>query len=97
MKFLKHLKMMISKYLIISISPFTFLACILIKLFRRNPIVYLRSDGYAEYRSISGFIGPSIYHLMFSIISKISNFISVRKYILRDENGEIVAPSQLKF
>ena len=32
---------------------------------------------------------------MFFIISKISNFISVRKYILRDENGEIVAPSQL--
>ena len=86
-----------SKYLIISISPFTFLACILIKLFRRKPIVYLRSDGYAEYRSILGFIGPSIYHLMFSIISKISNFISVRKYILRDENGEIVAPSQLNF
>ena len=83
------------KYLIVSITPFTFLACILIKLFRRKPIVYLRSDGYAEYRSILGFIGPSIYHLMFSIISKISNFISVRKYILRDENGEIVAPSQL--
>ena len=84
-----------SKYLIISISPFTFLACILIKLFGRKPIVYLRSDGYAEYRSILGFIGPSIYHLMFSIISKISNLISVRKYILRDKNGEIVAPSQL--
>ena len=32
---------------------------------------------------------------MFSIISKISNFISVRKYILRDKSGEIVAPSQL--
>ena len=48
-----------SKYLIISITPFTFLACVLIKLFRRKPIVYLRSDGYAEYRSILGFIGPS--------------------------------------
>jgi len=84
-----------SKYLIISISPFTFLACILIKLFRRKPIVYLRSDGYSEYRSILGFIGPSIYHLMFFIISKISKFISVRKYILRNKNGKIVAPSQL--
>ena len=84
-----------SKYLIISISPFTFLACILIKLFGRKPIVYLRSDGYAEYRSILGFIGPSIYHLMFSIISKISNLISVRKRILRDKNGKLVAPSQL--
>ena len=84
-----------SKYLIISISPFTFLACILIKLFRRKPIVYLRSDGYEEYRSILGFVGPSIYHLMFSVISRISNFISVRKYILRDKKGELVTPSQL--
>ena len=34
-----------SKYLIVSISPFTFIACILIKLFKKKPIVYLRSDG----------------------------------------------------
>ena len=35
------------KYLIVSITPFTFLACGLIKLFGRQSIVYLRSDGYA--------------------------------------------------
>ena len=53
-----------SKYLIISISPFTFwmyFAC----TFRKKPIVYLRSDGYKEYRSIFGFIGPIFYHVMF--------------------------------
>ena len=83
------------KYLIVSITPFTFLGCILIKLFGRKSIVYLRSDGYEEYRSILGFIGPSIYHLMFSIVSKISKFISVRKYILRDKNGVIITPSRL--
>ena len=83
------------KYLIVSITPFTFLGCILIKLFGRKTIVYLRSDGYEEYRSILGFIGPSIYHLMFSIVSKISKFISVRKYILRDKNGVIITPSRL--
>jgi len=84
-----------NKYLIISITPFTFFACIFIKLFRKKPIVYLRSDGYGEYRSILGFIGPSIYHLMFSVISRISNFVSVRKYILRNKKGELVTPSQL--
>ena len=84
-----------SKYLIISISPFTFLACILIKLFRKKPIVYLRSDGYGEYRSILGFIGPGIYHFMFSIVSKISTLISVKRYILKGRFGEIVNPSQL--
>src|SRR5210317_936083 len=75
-----------SKYLIISISPFTFIACILIRLFKKKPYVYLRSDGYKEYLSILGFAGPIIYHFMFSIISKISNFISVRKYILKNKD-----------
>ena len=84
-----------SKYLIISISPFTFVACILIKLFKKKPIIYLRSDGYGEYRAIFGYIGPIIYHLMFSILSKISSLISCREYILKNQTGDIVAPSQI--
>tara|TARA_B110000261_G_scaffold151461_1_gene180046 strand:- start:46 stop:789 length:744 start_codon:yes stop_codon:yes gene_type:complete len=71
------------------------MACILIKLFKRKPIVYLRSDGYGEYKSILGFFGPMIYHFMFSIISKISLLISCREYILRNKLGKIVAPSQI--
>ncbi|MFL2890163.1 MAG: glycosyltransferase [Pelagibacteraceae bacterium] len=84
-----------SKYLIISISPFTFLACLLLRLFRKKPIVYLRSDGYGEYRSILGFIGPSIYHCMFTVTSMISDLISCREYILRNKKGNLVSPSQL--
>tara|TARA_B100000965_G_scaffold141566_1_gene117849 strand:+ start:237 stop:1256 length:1020 start_codon:yes stop_codon:yes gene_type:complete len=84
-----------SKYLIISISPYTFLACIFLKLFGKSPIIYLRSDGYGEYKAILGFIGPVIYHLMFIISCSISNLISCRKYILKGRSGEIVSPSQL--
>jgi len=84
-----------AKYLILSISPFTFIACILIKLFKKKPIVYLRSDGYGEYKAILGFFGPIMYHLMFFIVSKISLLISCREYILRNMLGEIVAPSQI--
>ena len=84
-----------TKYLIVSISPFTFVACILIKLFKKKPIVYLRSDGYGEYRAIFGFFGPVAYHLMFSTLSKISSFISCREYILKNKAGDIAAPSQL--
>ena len=84
-----------SKYLIISISPFTFIACVLIKLFKKNSIVYLRSDGYAEYKEIFGFFGPMMYHSMFSVISKISVLISCREHILRNKPGEVVAPSQI--
>ncbi len=84
-----------SKYLLISISPYTFLACIFLKLFGRSPIVYLRSDGYGEYKAILGFIGPFIYHFMFSIVSLISKLISCRDYILKGKKGNIVSPSQL--
>ncbi len=84
-----------SKYLIISISPYTFLACIFLKLFGKSPIIYLRSDGYGEYKAILGFIGPFFYHLMFSILSLISNLISCRSYILKGRKGELVSPSQL--
>ena len=82
-------------YLIISISPYTFFASLLLKIFLKRHFIYLRSDGYKEYKSILGFIGPFIYHLMFTIASLNSNLISCRKHLLRNKKGEIVNPSQL--
>ncbi len=84
-----------SKFLVISISPYTFVVIILLSLFRIKPFVYLRSDGYAEYKSIIGIIGKSIYHIMFEITSIASNFISCRKHILRNKKGVVVSPSHL--
>lgn len=84
-----------SKYLVISISPFTFAACIMLFFFRVRPIVYLRSDGYEEYKSISGIFGVFIYHIMFSLTSKISNLISCRDHILKNKFGKVISPSQL--
>ena len=60
-----------SKFLIISISPYTFLVSLFIKILGKKPIVYLRSDGYGEYKAILGKAGPLIYHFMFSITSSI--------------------------
>lgn len=84
-----------SKFLIISITPYTFLACIFLRLLKKKPIVYLRSDGYEEYKVILGFIGPIIYHSMFSIVSNISHLISCKEYILKGKKGSLVYPSQL--
>jgi len=84
-----------NKYLVISISPYTFLSVIFLKLFRKKVFVYLRSDGYKEYKSILGFYGPMIYHFMFSVVSKFSLLIACRKHLLREKNGEVVHPSQL--
>ena len=84
-----------TKFLVISISPYTFLICLFLRLYGKTPIVYLRSDGYGEYKAILGSIGIFIYHLMFSFTSLISNLISCRDYILRGKKGKVVSPSQL--
>ena len=92
---IKSTKIENTKYLVISISPYTFLICLFLRVFGKTPIVYLRSDGYGEYKAILGSLGKLIYHLMFSFISLISNLISCRKYILREKKGQVVYPSQL--
>jgi glycosyltransferase involved in cell wall biosynthesis len=84
-----------AKYLIISISPYTFFISLFLKFLGKKPIVYLRSDGYGEYRAILGKVGPIIYHFMFSIVTSISNLISCREYILKGKKGKIIYPSQL--
>lgn len=84
-----------STYLVISITPFTFFAVLFLKLFRNKPFVYLRSDGYEEYKAILGFYGPLVYHFMFFIVTKFSFLIACRKHLLRDRKGTVVHPSQL--
>ena len=84
-----------AKFLIISITPYTFIVSLFIRFLGRKPIVYLRSDGYGEYGAVLGKIGPLIYHFMFSITGAISNLISCRDYILRGKKGKIINPSQL--
>ena len=75
---IKSTKIENTKYLIISISPYTFLICLFLRLFGKTPIVYLRSDGYGEYNAILGSLGKLIYHSMFSLTSLVSNLISCR-------------------
>ena len=84
-----------TKFLILAISPYTFIVSIFLRILGKKPIVYLRSDGFGEYKSILGKIGPAIYYLMFSITCSISNLISCKDYILRGKKGKIISPSQL--
>ena len=46
-------------YLIISITPYTFFSYLILFLFRKKIFVYLRSNGYEEYKAIFGSIGPA--------------------------------------
>ena len=84
-----------SIYLIISITPYTFLAIIFLFIMRKRPFIYLRSDGYEEYKSKIGFVGAVLYHFMFIIATRVSNLISCRTHILKGKIGSVVSPSQL--
>ncbi len=83
------------KFLVISLSPFTFFACLLLFILKKRIFLYLRSDGYEEYRCYSKFFGPIIYHIMFIIASKITDLIACRSHLLRKKTGFVVSPSQL--
>ena len=92
---IKSTKVENTKFLVISISPYTFFMCLFLRFYGKTPIVYLRSDGYGEYKAILGNIGKLFYHLMFTLTSLISNFISCRNYILRGKKGKVIYPSQI--
>jgi len=83
------------KYLVFSITPYTFLATLFLSIFRKKIFVYLRSDGFDEYQSKFGLIGKIIYGIMFNISMFFTNKISCSKKILRGNDGTIVSPSQL--
>ena len=84
-----------TKYLVFSITPYTFLAILLLSIFRKKVFVYLRSDGFDEYQSKFGFIGKIIYGIMFNISIILTDTISCSKKILKGNDGKIVSPSQL--
>ena len=82
-------------YLIIAINPYTFFSYLFLFIFRKNIFVYLRSDGYEEYKSILGFMGPAIYHIMFKIVTFRSKIITCQERLFTKEKSKIVFPSEL--
>jgi len=84
-----------NKYLIISLSPYTFVMSILLFILGKKVFIYLRSDGYEEYRSFSKYFGPLLYHFMFSLACLKSQLIACRSKLLKGKKGKIVSPSQL--
>ena len=95
LKIFKTYKDRTANYLLISITPYTFFAYLLLFLSKKKIFVYLRSNGYEEYKHIFGVFGSFLYHVMFTIISWKANFISCRPHLLNGKSGKIVSPSQL--
>ena len=92
---LKTFKKKDAIHLIISITPYTFFSYILLFFSRKKIFIYLRSNGYEEYKAILGFFGPAIYHVMFKIMTFRSNIIICQKRLIKNKKSHIVFPSEI--
>ena len=83
-----------TSYLIISITPYSFFAYLLLFFFRKKIFIYIRSNGYEEYKAILGFLGPLIYFIMYKTVTFKSKIISCQKRLVKKEH-DLVFPSEL--
>jgi len=84
-----------NKYLIVSISPYSFLAYLFLFLFTNKIYVYLRSDGFKEYENILGKKWVFLYQIMFIVMLQKSKIISCQKKLSRGRRSYLVKPSEL--
>ena len=81
--------------MLISITPHTFFAYLLLFIFKKKIFVYLRSNGYEEYKAILGFMGPVIYYIMYTLVTFKSNIVTCQKRLVKNKNYNLVFPSEL--
>ena len=84
-----------TKYYIITISPYTFVASLFLFLFRKKVYVYLISSGYEEWKFILGSWSVWIYHIMFKIVTSNSTVIALHDRLYKKKNGHVIASSTL--
>ena len=84
-----------TKYYIITISPYTFVAFLFLFLFRKKVFVYLISSGYEEWKFILGSWSVWIYHIMFTIVTSNSTVIALHDRLYKKKNGHVIASSAL--
>ena len=81
----------------ISISPYNFLSLIRI-IFKKKKIkgfVYLRSDGFLEYKFRYGIVGYFIYYIMFFFITRKLKVLSCSNNFTNVRVSKILHPSEL--
>ena len=84
-----------TKYYIITISPYTFVASLFLFLFRKKVFVYLISSGHEEWRYILGSWSIWIYHIMFSIVTSNSTVIMLHDRLYKKKNSHVINSSTL--
>ena len=82
-------------YLLITITPYTFLSFLILFLFRKKTYIYLMSSGHEEWKHILGSWSVWIFHIMYLIVSKNSNVIVCHERLFKKEKSYQVYPSRL--
>jgi|TARA_B100000767_G_C19722075_1_gene517737 glycosyltransferase involved in cell wall biosynthesis len=85
------------RYLIITITPYTFLSFLLLFTFKKkNIFVYLMSSGHEEWEHILGKWSVWIYDIMFKIITSNSKVIVCHERLFDKNKSYLVSPSRLE-
>jgi glycosyltransferase involved in cell wall biosynthesis len=92
---IKTFKLPETRYLIISITPYTFLSFLILFLFRKKIFVYLFSNGHEEYKHILGSWSVWIYNIMYLIVTKKSTVIVNHKRLSNKKNSHLINSSRL--
>tara|TARA_Y100001935_G_scaffold247256_1_gene242923 strand:+ start:98 stop:1138 length:1041 start_codon:yes stop_codon:yes gene_type:complete len=84
-----------TKYYIISITPYTFIACLFLFICKKKVFTYLISNGHEEWKNLLGGWSVWIYNLMFSIVTSKSNIITINENIHKKNNFHLINSSFL--
>ena len=84
-----------TKYFIITISPYNFIAFIFLFIFRRKIYLYLISSGYEEWKYILGSWSVWIYDLMYKIMISNTTVIALHDRLIKKNKGYIINSSTL--
>ena len=92
----KTLKIPNVSYLLVCITPYTFLSFLILFLFRKKRIfVYLFSSGHEEYKHILGSWSVWIYHVMYKIVTSNSKVIVCHERLFDKKKFHLVYISRL--
>ena len=83
-----------SEYLIISITPYTFISYLFLLLFKKKVYLYLWSDGYKEWEHLIGKWSTWVFHIMYLICTYKSEIIVCNKK-LTNKKSHLISISRL--
>lgn len=84
-----------TKYFLICISPYTFIAFLFLLLFRKKVFVYLISSGHEEYKFILGPWSVWVYDVMYNLVTAFSTVIALHERLYKKKDGFVISSSTL--